>query len=107
MCGLCHAFRVSGQWLPTRVVYGPSSSPRVNSNRPQTLRASCRVRRCSRNDDDINSLHGRWLRNFSNNQRRIVWVDFFGRVVEHEVAGMVIVDGEDQRYFYRVRKSEP
>jgi hypothetical protein len=33
--------------------------------------------------------------------------DFFGRVAEDEVAGMMVVDGDARRYFFRLRKVDP
>ena len=34
-------------------------------------------------------------------------IDVFGRVAENEVAGMMVVDGDDRRYFFRLRKVIP
>ena len=34
-------------------------------------------------------------------------IDVFGRVAENEVAGMMVVDGDDRWYFFRLRKVIP
>lgn len=33
--------------------------------------------------------------------------DYFRRVDENEVAGMMVVDGDERRYFFRLRKVDP
>jgi hypothetical protein len=34
-------------------------------------------------------------------------VDYYRRIDDHEVAGMMCVEGDERRYFFRLRKVEP